>query len=83
MSHALPAWPNLDWVRKTATQQLPALRKTDPGAKLAGAQLALAPASLASGLVLRSSWSCCLAVFRSQSRFGRAGSACDMEDLPS
>jgi ankyrin repeat protein len=42
MSQALPARPNLDWLRKTAKQQLHELRKTNPDAKLAGAQLALA-----------------------------------------
>jgi ankyrin repeat protein len=42
MSQALPARPNLDWLRKTAKQQLQQLRKTNPDAKLAGAQLALA-----------------------------------------
>jgi ankyrin repeat protein len=42
MSQALPARPNLDWLRKTAKQQLQELRKTNPDAKLAGAQLALA-----------------------------------------
>jgi ankyrin repeat protein len=42
MSQALPARPNLDWLRKTAKQQLQELRKTDPGAKLSGAQLAVA-----------------------------------------
>jgi ankyrin repeat protein len=42
MSQALPARPNLDWLRKTAKQELHELRKTSPGAKLASAQLALA-----------------------------------------
>lgn len=42
MSQALPARPNLDWLRKTAKQQLHELRKTNSDAKLAGAQLALA-----------------------------------------
>jgi ankyrin repeat protein len=42
MSQALPARPNLDWLRKTAKQQLNELRKANPDAKLAGAQLALA-----------------------------------------
>jgi ankyrin repeat protein len=42
MSQALPARPNLDWLRKTAKQQLQELRKDNPGAKLAAAQLALA-----------------------------------------
>jgi len=42
MSQALPARPNLDWLRKTAKQQLHELRKTNPDAKLASAQLALA-----------------------------------------
>ena len=42
MSQALPARPNLDWLRKTAKQQLHELRKANPDAKLAGAQLALA-----------------------------------------
>jgi ankyrin repeat protein len=42
MSQALPARPNLDWLRKTAKQQLNELRKGNPDAKLATAQLALA-----------------------------------------
>jgi len=42
MSQALPARPNLDWLRKTAKQQLHELRKHNPDAKLALAQLALA-----------------------------------------
>jgi ankyrin repeat protein len=42
MSQALPARPNLDWLRKTAKQQLHELRKDNPDAKLALAQLALA-----------------------------------------
>jgi len=42
MSQALPARPNLDWLRKTAKQELHQLRKTNPDAKLAGAQLAIA-----------------------------------------
>jgi ankyrin repeat protein len=42
MSQALPARPNLDWLRKTAKQQLHELRKDNPDAKLASAQLALA-----------------------------------------
>ena len=42
MSQALPAQPNLDWLRKTAKQQLHELRKDNPGARLAAAQLALA-----------------------------------------
>jgi len=42
MSQALPARPNLDWLRKTAKQQLHELRKSNPDAKLASAQLALA-----------------------------------------
>ena len=35
MSQALPARPNLDWLRKTAKQELHELRKTNPDAKLA------------------------------------------------
>jgi ankyrin repeat protein len=42
MPQALPARPTLDWLRKTAKQQLHELRKTNPDAKLASAQLALA-----------------------------------------
>src|SRR5437588_8284784 len=42
MSQALPARPNLDWLRKTAKQQVHELRKTNPDARLASAQLALA-----------------------------------------
>jgi len=42
MSQALPARPNLDWLRKTAKQQLHELRKSNPDARLASAQLALA-----------------------------------------
>ena len=42
MSQALPARPNLDWLRKTAKQQLQELRTRHGEAKLADAQLALA-----------------------------------------
>src|SRR5262245_61863434 len=42
MSQALPAQPTLGWLRKTAKQQLHQLRKDNPGARLAAAQLALA-----------------------------------------
>jgi ankyrin repeat protein len=42
MSQALPARPSLDWLRKTAKQQLHELRKDNPDAQLATAQLALA-----------------------------------------
>ncbi len=42
MSDALPARPNLEWLRKTAKQQLRELRSRDPAAKLADAQLSLA-----------------------------------------
>ena len=42
MSHALPARPNLEWLKKTAKQQLRDLRSSDPAARLADAQLALA-----------------------------------------
>jgi hypothetical protein len=42
MSQALPARPNLDWLRKTAKQQLHELRKDNRDARLAAAQLALA-----------------------------------------
>lgn len=42
MSSPLPSRPNLEWLRKTAKQRLAELRKTDPGAKLADAQRAVA-----------------------------------------
>jgi len=42
MSSSLPSRPNLEWLRKTAKQRLAELRKTDPGAKLADAQRAVA-----------------------------------------
>jgi ankyrin repeat protein len=42
MSDALPARPNLEWLKKTAKQQLRELRSRDPAVKLADAQLALA-----------------------------------------
>src|SRR5262245_52426109 len=42
MSQALPARPNLDWLRKTAKQRLRELRTSNHAAKLADAQLALA-----------------------------------------
>jgi ankyrin repeat protein len=42
MAQALPARPNLDWLRKTAKDLLRALRVKDPACKLADAQLALA-----------------------------------------
>lgn len=42
MPATLPARASLDWLRKTAKQNLRALRAADPRAKLADAQLALA-----------------------------------------
>jgi ankyrin repeat protein len=42
MSEALPARPNLDWLRKTAKQRLRELRTRNPDTKLADAQLAVA-----------------------------------------
>ncbi|HXO73166.1 MAG TPA: ankyrin repeat domain-containing protein [Bradyrhizobium sp.] len=42
MPQALPANPNLDWLRKTAKQRLVQLRTSQPAAKLYEAQLALA-----------------------------------------
>lgn len=41
-SSSLPDAPNLDWLRKQARRALSALRKTNPGAKLADAQFELA-----------------------------------------
>ena len=42
MARALPARPNIEWLRKTAKQSLAALRVRDPQARLADAQRALA-----------------------------------------
>jgi ankyrin repeat protein len=42
MAQALPARPNLDWLRKTAKQTLRELRIRQPEARLADAQLAVA-----------------------------------------
>ena len=42
MSEALPARPNLEWLKKAAKQQLQELRAQNPGSKLADAQLKLA-----------------------------------------
>jgi ankyrin repeat protein len=42
MPQALPANPNLDWLKKTAKQRLVELRTSQPNAKLHEAQLALA-----------------------------------------
>ena len=42
MPQALPANPNLDWLKKTAKQRLVQLRTSQPDAKLHEAQLALA-----------------------------------------
>jgi ankyrin repeat protein len=42
MSEALPARPNLEWLKKTAKQLLQELRAQIPGSKLADAQLKLA-----------------------------------------
>lgn len=42
MSKAHAARPHLDWYRKAAKKKLPELRQTDPSAKLADAQLAIA-----------------------------------------
>ena len=44
MPQALPANPDLDWLRKTAKQRLAELRASQPGARLHQAQLALAHA---------------------------------------
>jgi hypothetical protein len=42
MPQALPANPNLDWLKKTAKQRLVELRASQPDAKLHRAQLAVA-----------------------------------------
>jgi len=42
MSSSLPSRPNLEWLRKSAKQRLAELRKTEPHAKLADAQRAVA-----------------------------------------
>ena len=42
MPRSLPARPNLEWLRKTARDELASLRATRPQAKLAEAQLAVA-----------------------------------------
>jgi ankyrin repeat protein len=42
MSASLPLRPRLEWLRKTAKDRLALLRKSEPGAKLADAQLAVA-----------------------------------------
>jgi ankyrin repeat protein len=42
MPQALPANPNLDWLKKTAKQRLVQLRSSEPNARLHEAQLALA-----------------------------------------
>ena len=42
MARPLPAHPHLDWLRKSAKQELRTLRRTRPHAKLAEAQLSLA-----------------------------------------
>src|SRR5262245_7543660 len=42
MTQALPARPNVDWLRKTAKKRLAELRAAEPGARLHQAQLAVA-----------------------------------------
>ena len=42
MSASLPSRPSLEWLRKTAKDRLSQLRRTDPTAKLADVQLAIA-----------------------------------------
>ncbi len=42
MAQALPARPNLAWLKKAAKERLAMLRESDPGARLFHAQLALA-----------------------------------------
>jgi hypothetical protein len=42
MPQALPANPNLDWLKKAAKQRLAELRANQPGARLHQAQLAIA-----------------------------------------
>jgi hypothetical protein len=42
MPKTLPAHPHIDWLKKTAKQQLDEMRARDPAAKLHQAQLAVA-----------------------------------------
>ena len=48
MPQALPANPNLDWLKKTAKQRLVELRTNQPDAKLHQAQFAAAKSALSS-----------------------------------
>jgi ankyrin repeat protein len=80
MPQALPAIPNLDWLRKTAKQRLVELRTSRPDAKLYQAQLAVAHAyGFKSWRALKSHVDSISPAFRNRDRVFDAARAGDVE----
>jgi ankyrin repeat protein len=80
MPQALPANPNLDWLKKTAKQRLVQLRASQPNAKLHQAQLALAnDYGFTSWRSLKSHVDSVTPTFRDRDRVFEAARAGDVE----
>ena len=80
MPQALPANPNLDWLKKTAKQRLVQLRTSQPDAKLYEAQLALAhDYDFKSWRALKSHIDSISPTFRDRDRVFEAARAGDIE----
>ena len=80
MPQALPANPNLDWLKKTAKQRLVELRTSQPEAKLYEAQLALAhDYGFKSWRALKSHVDSISPAFRDRARVFEAARAGDVE----
>jgi ankyrin repeat protein len=82
MPQALPANPNLDWLKKTAKQRLVQLRTSQPAAKLYEAQLALAhDYGFKSWRALKSHIDSVTPAFRDRDRVFEAARAGDLETV--
>jgi ankyrin repeat protein len=80
MPQALPANPNLDWLKKTAKQRLVQLRTSEPNARLHEAQLALAhDYGFKSWRALKSHVERITPAFRDRNRVFEAARAGDVE----
>jgi ankyrin repeat protein len=82
MPQALPANPNLDWLKKTAKQRLVQLRTSEPKAKLHEAQFALAhDYGFTSWRALKSHVDSITPAFRDRNRVFEAARAGDLEAI--
>src|SRR4051812_40653919 len=82
MPQALPANPNLDWLKKTAKQRLVQLRASKPDAKLHEAQLALAhDYGFTSWRALKSHVDSLTPAFRDRNRVFEAARSGDVETV--